>query len=143
MTEKWKVLLWVLAPLIYGILTSISVSLLSPLLIQILFTVLWFWVGMKFSHLSGSKVKNFFEGNSLWLLSLLLYLWQFFLLSDETRNTFMAMFSQYYMTAFLWSGTKLSQLLCGDLDGKMITIFAYLVMFVVFVIGFLAGRRRP
>lgn len=134
--------MWILIPLIYGFVSNTFLLFIPPLLSQLVFVVFWFWVGMKFSCISGNKVKIFFIGNSVWLLSFLLYLWQFVLLNDESRNMFLALISQYYMLPFIWSGTKLSLLFTNVIDGTTITIIAYLSMLLVFTVGFIVGKIK-
>lgn len=142
MTENKKMLIWMLIPLIYGFVSNTFMLIIPPFLSQLVFAVFWFWVGMKFSCISGNKVKSFFIGNSVWLLSFLLYLWQFVLLDDESRNIFLALISQYYMLPFIWSGTKLSLLFTDVIHGTTITIIAYFSMLLVFTVGFIVGKIK-
>ncbi|WP_153720687.1 hypothetical protein [Sporosarcina cascadiensis] len=142
MKENKKMLIYITIPLIYGFVSNTFMLIIPPLLSQIVFGVFWFWVGMKFSCLSGHKVKRFFIGNSIWLLSFLLYLWQFVLLHDESRNIFLAGISQYYMLPFIWSGIKLSLLFTGIINGTTITIISYLSMLLVFTVGFIVGKIK-
>ena len=142
MTENKKIPIWILVPLIYGLVSNTFMLIIPPLLSQLVFAVFWFWIGMKFSCLSANKVKSFFIGNSIWLLSFLLYLWQFVLLDDESRNMLLALISQYYMLPFIWSGTKLSLLFTDVIHGTTITIISYLSMLLVFTIGFIIGKIK-
>ena len=116
--------------------------IIPPLLSQLIFAVFWFWVGMKLFCLSGNKIKNFFIGNSIWLLSFLLYLWQFALLDDESRNMFLAGISQYYVLPFIWSGVKLSLLFTDTIHGITITIISFISMLLVFMVGFIVGKIK-
>ena len=140
MRENKKMLLWLLIPFIYGYVSNTFLLFINPILIQIIFTILWFWVGMKFSGLSGNKLKNYLIGNSIWFISLLLYIWQFILLDDESRVLFLAAISQYYVLSFIWSGVQLSLLFTDIIHGITITILSFLVMLVVFTLGFIVGR---
>ncbi|WP_438350636.1 hypothetical protein ACP8HI_08335 [Paenibacillus sp. FA6] len=142
MTENKKMPIWILVPLIYGLVSNTFMLIIPPLLSQLVFAVFWFWIGMKFSCLSANTVKSFFIGNSIWLLSFLLYLWQFVLLDDESRNMFLALISQYYMLPFIWSGTKLSLLFTDVIHGTTITIISYLSMLLVFTVGFIIGKIK-
>ncbi|MCT2534853.1 hypothetical protein NC661_04060 [Aquibacillus koreensis] len=142
MTENKKMLIWILIPLIYGLVSNTFMLIIPPFLSQLVFAIFWFWVGMKLSCLSGNKVKIFFIGNSVWLLSFLIYLWQFVFLDDESRNMFLASISQYYMLPFIWSGTKLSLLFTDVIHGTTITIIAYCSMLCVFTVGFIVGKVK-
>lgn len=142
MTENKKMLIWILIPFIYGFVSNTFMLIIPPFLSQLVFVAFWFWVGLKLSCIGGNKVKRFFIGNSAWLISFLLYLWQFVLLNDESRNMFLALISQYYMLPFIWSATKLSLLFTDVIDGTPITIIAYLSMLLVFTIGFIVGKIK-
>lgn len=139
MNENKKMLIWILIPFIYGFLSNTFALIIPPLLSQMIFAVFWFWVGLSLSNWSGNKMKDFILGNSIWLLSFLLYIWQFVLLNDESRNMFLALISQYYMLPFIWSGTTLSLSFSDVLDGTSITIISYLAMLFVFTLGFIVG----
>lgn len=141
-TENKKMLIWIMIPFVYGFVSNTFMLIIPPLLSQLVFAVFWFWVGMKFSSLGGNKVKNFLFGNSIWLLSFLLYLWQFAILDDERRNMFLAGISQYYMLPFIWSGTKFSLLFTDSIHGTTITIISYLLMLLVFTTGFIVGKIK-
>jgi len=141
-TKNKKMLVWIIIPFLYGFVSNTFLLIIPSLLSQLVFGVFWFWVGMKFSGLSGNKVKSFFIGNSIWLLSFLLFLWQFALLDDESRNMFLAGISQYYMLPFIWSGTKLSLLFSDVIHGTTIIIISYLSMLLVFTIGFIVGKIK-
>lgn len=142
MTENKKILICILIPLIYGFVSNTFMLIIPSILSQLVFAVFWFWVGIKFSCISGNKVKGFFIGNSVWLLSFLLYLWQFVLLDDESRNLLLALISQYYILPFIWSGTKLSLLFTDVIHGTTITIIAFLSMLLVFTVGFIVGKIK-
>jgi len=142
MTENKKILMWILIPLIYGFVSNTFMLIIHPLMSQIVFSVFWFWVGIRLSNISGSNVKSFIFGNSIWLLSFLLYIWQFVLLNDESRNMLIALISQYYMLSFIWTGTKLSLLFSDVSSGVTITIISYLSMLLVCTVGFIVGKLK-
>ncbi|MRH41474.1 hypothetical protein GH741_02155 [Aquibacillus halophilus] len=142
MTDSNKILIWILLPLIYGFISNTFMLIFPPFLSQLVLAVFWFWIGIKFSSFSGNKVKSFFIGNSIWLLTFILYLMQFVLLDDESRNMTIAIISQYYMLSFIWSGTKLALLFTDALNGTTIIIISYLFMLLIFTIGFLVGWTK-
>lgn len=142
MKENKKIFLWILVPLIYGFLSTSFGIIIPPLLSQVVFAVLWFWIGLISSRISGNNIKNFIIGNSIWLVSFLLYLWKFLLLNDESRNMFLAIISQNYMHSFIWSGREVTLLFSDVLHGTTITIISYLSMLLVFSLGFLTGKLQ-
>lgn len=142
MNHYKRVIIWILIPLIYGYLANIFMIMIPPLLSQIIFGLFWFWVGKRFAQLHGSAIKNFLIGNSIWLLSLLIYIWQFFLVNDESRNDLLAFVSQPYALSFLMSGRELALLFTKELDVRLVTIISYLFMLLVFSVGFSRERNR-
>ncbi|QUG41915.1 hypothetical protein KD050_01015 [Psychrobacillus sp. INOP01] len=142
MTKNKKMLIWIIIPFAYGFVSNTFMLIMPPFLTQLVFAVFWFWVGMRFSCLSGNKLNSFFTGNSIWLLSFLIYLWQFVLLDDESRNLFLAGISQYYTLSFIWSSVKFSLLFTDIIHGITITIISYLSMLLVFTIGFFVGKIK-
>lgn len=85
---------------------------------------------------------NLVMGNSIWLLSFLLYLWQFVLLDSPGSNTSIALISQYYMLSFGWTGSKLSSLFSNVYNSTTITILSYISMLIIFTIGFIVGKLK-
>lgn len=143
MNEKRKMWIWLLIPFLYGALSFVLIRIVPPLIAQIVFGAFWLWVGMQFARLGGSSVRNFVWGNSLWLISFLLFLWQFVLVNDENRNMAIASISQNYMLAFVMSGVWAYKLSNPSVFYSTTAILlAYLVMFAVFAIGFFWGKIK-
>ncbi len=143
MNEKRKMWIWLLIPFLYGALSFVFIQIVPPLIAQIVMGAFWLWVGMQFARLGGSSIRNFVWGNSLWLISFLLFLWQFVLLNDENRNMAIASISQNYMLAFILSGVWMYKISDPSVFHSTTAILlAYLVMFAVFVIGFVWGKVK-
>lgn len=143
MSEKRKMWIWLLIPLLYGALSFALLRIVPPLVGHIVFLAFWVWVGMRFAQFNGSSLKNFAWGNSLWLVSFLLYLWQFVLVDDANRNMVIAFISQCYVIPFVVSGTQIYLLFNdGGIDLTNITIITYIFMLVVFMIGFVWGKVK-
>lgn len=126
----------------YGYISNEFLLLFPPFINQVLFGVFWFWVGMRFASLQGNHIKNIFIGNSIWLISFLLFIWQFVLVNDENRNLFFALLSQYYQFSFLWSGTKITVVLSETIYSTMIMTLSYILMFIVFMAGYITKAYR-
>lgn len=97
---------------------------------------------MRFASLQGMHFKNILIGNSIWLISFLLFIWQFVLVNVENRNLFFALLSQYYQFSFLWSGIKLTLAFSDTIHSTMIMTLSYIVMFVVFMSGYITKVYR-
>ncbi|MDV2583219.1 hypothetical protein [Alkalibacillus haloalkaliphilus] len=139
MKEYKKGIIWILIPFIYGFIANNFFLVFPPILIQIVFGVFWFWVGMRFAKVKANHLKNILVGNSLWLVSFLIYLWQFVLVDDESRNLTLAVFSQHYPFTFISSGTQISLMFSNTIHGTVITILSYLMMFIVFMAGYITS----
>ncbi|WP_172251329.1 hypothetical protein [Saccharibacillus deserti] len=143
MSEKKKAWIWISIPLLYGALSFVLLWIFPLRIGQIVFGAFWLWIGMRFARLEGSSVKNFVWGNSLWLISFLLYLWQFVLLDDANRNMALAAWSQYYALSFVMSGAWVYMAFeKGVIRSTPVAIYAYGIMFLVFAIGFLWGKIK-
>lgn len=102
----------------------------------------WFYVGTQFGKLGISKMKSFILGNSFWMISLILYVWQFVLLSGEERNLFFAGISQNYNLGFVSISSRIISLFTRTIDSKTVIILSYLIMLVVFSLGFIYPSKN-
>lgn len=145
--EKNKHAFIVLAPLVLGWLFNILIYYVpfSGMLIWTLnlgFVLFWFWGGRQFAKLSMNKVYSFLLGNSIWFISLLLYIWQFLILDEAARSLAIAGLSQYYMLFMLIIGTQIQLMYSGDINSVDIVLISYVVMLVVFTLGFIYQAVR-
>lgn len=105
--------------------------------------ILWFYVGMVFAKLNIPKVKSFVLGNLLWGISAFLYTWQFILLDDNSRNSSLAALTQHYPLGFIGPSTMIYGIFTNHFYGTWIIFGAYLLMIIVFGLGFrLASKSR-
>lgn len=148
--RKNKYGLIVLAPLIGGWLFH-SLMVMLPFsgfllwTVNIGFMLFWFWAGRQFALLPRSKMYSFLLGNLVWLPSFLLYIWQFVLVDEASRNMMLAGLSQYYVLFMIIIGTQVHLMYSGDISSTEIVIIAYVLMLVVFAAGFVYQwlRRKP
>ncbi len=131
-------LLLILVPFLYGYLINAMILPLYPFIMQLVFLVFWYFVGIRFSNWNISKWKSFLIGNSLWLISFTLFIWQFILLDDVSRNINIAGFSQNYMLPFIYGAAKLLPFVYS---GTMMIFSAYILMFIPFSIGFFVRKK--
>ncbi|MBO2945419.1 hypothetical protein JJQ72_15690 [Paenibacillus sp. F411] len=147
--KKNKMTWIVLAPLLGGwlfqaLMTRIPASGVLIWTIHLGFVVFWFWAGRQFSQMKKSTALSFVMGNSLWLICLLLFLWQFMLAGDESRSLVLALMAQLYVLLIVGFGTQLQLLLTGSIDAAQIIIMSYILMLLVFTAGFVYERvRKP
>lgn len=65
-------------------------------ILPLLTTVFWFWLGRKFAHTTWKALPAILIGNATGIISILVYLWQYFLETDETMNMTLASASQMF-----------------------------------------------
>jgi hypothetical protein len=153
---KRRLILLLIVPFVISfainLLLSIGVRINSSILISIANMLLylwafaavffWFYVGKQFGDLGVSRTKSFILGNSLWVFSLLLYIWQFILLDGAKRNSFIAVISQYYNLGFVRISSIIIGFFTETIDTKMVTMGSYLIMLIVFAIGFIYTSKN-
>lgn len=149
--NKYKLILLLIVPIvisyIINLLISIGFNMDSSRLLSIATILLrfwafvgmiyWFFVGKWFRNLEIPKVKSFILGNSLWFISLVFYIWQFLLLDDGQRNFFIAGISQHYPLGFVSISSTIIGVFTNRIDGNVVTMVSYLIMLIVFAIGFI------
>jgi len=135
--EDIKTYLLVLVPLILGrLINSPILGYYFPFLLSLCFLGLWFWVGMKFAKLNIGKVYSFFIGNSLNIISFLLFIWSFYILSDDNINLLIAGFSQNYAGPTLSISASIYHLTNPTVLSNEYVIISYVLMSLVFTAGF-------
>lgn len=131
-------ILLILIPLLYGYLVNMMILPMFPFIMQVVFLIFWFYVGFRFSKWNTPAWKSFLTGNSLWFISFILFIWQFYILDDAARSIDLAVLSQHYMIAFVYGAAGL---LPNANNGTMIMLGAYILMFITFSIGFFANKK--
>ena len=116
------------------------------LLLPIIFVYVWYKIGMKYLHMNIrlSLVQKVLIGNSIALLALLVFLWQFVLQTDESRNTFLAGISQCtfnFLSVYTWRIAYAFESV-QDETGSLSFIMMHVIGFVVFVVAFAFGLYR-
>jgi len=148
----YKLILYVLIPFLVAEVTNrvlaygfdMNISVYTTISETLLFLwkyvalVFWFWVGRQFGNLRTGKIVNFILGNSLWGVSLILFIWQFIFVSDVNRNFFIARISQNYILGFVYWGSKAIDIFTNTINTTKVGIIAYLMMFIVFTGGFIS-----
>jgi len=182
--KRYYVFALPLAPALIGYIGNIlliwfikipRIPVLSTLLfyaLPISVLVFWFWGGMKYSRTKLPAIAAVLIGNSIGIISFLIFIWQYFLVPEENRNFTLMAWSQHY-----WS---LPGIVVGRIYGRIygiitrpISLFPYLrdlhsgetvtitvtaeetfiifgrlaavtllTMIAVFISGYLFGKRR-
>lgn len=141
--KKNRKLIYILLPLLAGMMFSKWILFLLPIYNIIIwpltlgFVVYWFWVGRQFAHTKMNKCLSFLGGNSLWGISLGLYIWQFVFVDDSSRSMFWAGLSQQYELFMVPISTRIVILYGNVIEGTQVSILSYILMLFIFTLGFI------
>ncbi len=136
-------------PLLIGCLINFSIMVpiigsASFTLLPIVTTIFWFYLGKKFAQSGWNIITSVLIANATGILSLLIYIWQFWFRTADTRNLVLAALSQYFSLSvpsylFGWViGAFGSQ---SYIHMLTMQIFAVVFMMLVFVCGYWWGKR--
>lgn len=99
--RKHVLVLLTFVPIIVGYVVNLSLSL--PVLGMVFFyllplftTAFWFYLGRQYARSTWKTIPAILIGNATGIISLLIFLWQFLLETDETRNLTLAATSQMF-----------------------------------------------
>ena len=99
--KKQTLILLTFVPIIIGYVINLTILLpgigtVFFYVLPILTTVFWFYLGRLFAHTTWKAIPAILIGNATGIVSILVYLWQFLLETNETRNLTLAGFSQMF-----------------------------------------------
>ncbi|GAA0349514.1 hypothetical protein [Bacillus horti] len=140
--KKYRLFLYILLPFVLSFLINSFIELIVPVYILLIwplcisFVIYWFWVGKQFAKVKFNKIKSFIIGNVWWGISVGLYYWQFIILDDSNRNLFLAALSQYYALFILPIAHRIIALFSNVFDFTQSIILSYIIMIVIFTLGF-------
>lgn len=103
--------------------------------------IYWFLVGRIFASVFNNKVKGFFLGNIVWLILLSMYVWQFCILDNNSRNMMLTLISQCYILGFTSWATQILRVFTNTMVSTTIGILSYILMLIVFTMGFIYKIR--
>ena len=152
--KKGVLILLTFVPIIIGWATNLMI--LIPIFGMILFyvlpvvtTIFWIYLGKQFAHTSWKTIPAILIGNATGIASLLLYLWQFLLKTDETRNLTLAGISQMFSASA--PGYILGRLALlferephtiGAASAVALQIISVIYMIAIFSIAFLYEKSK-
>lgn len=152
--KKSILILLTLVPLIVGYVINITltipgIGMVIYYVVPFAVLVFWFYLGSLYSKTTWKAIPSVLIGSATGILSLILYLWQFLGRNDETRNMALAVISQMYSAAtptYLFG--RLAMLFesqpnyIGQTTMVAVQVIAVILMFVIFTVGYLWGRRH-
>lgn len=148
MVKKVKLLLMTLSPILIGLLFNYLVFI--PLLIYIvpfLVMIYWFWVGTNFGENVRNPFKSIVLANSIGIISLVLYYWQFVIVADKERNLMLAGFSQMFTASLSYITARIGFIFektpneVTQVTTLVMQVTGLMLMIIVFFSGYIYKRH--
>ena len=152
--RKYKWFLLTFVPVIVGYIVNIFIMIpvagtLLFYLLPILTTVFWYRIGGQYANADWKLVPATLISNSSGFISLLIYLWQFLIQTDETRSMFLAGWSQMFSASVpLYLFGRIAILFesqpnyMGRASMAALQVMALVYMMIIFAAGFLRNRSK-
>lgn len=117
------------------------------LILPLLTTAFWVYLGFQYARSTWKVIPAIFIGNATGILSLLIYIWQMVLETDETRNTALTVLSQMfsgavptYLLGRLAILFEVEPNYIGERSMIALQVLSVAYMMVVFLCGYVFGK---
>lgn len=151
--KKSVLILLTFVPIAVGYIVNVSITL--PVIGMVVFyilplltTVFWFYLGKLYADSAWKTLPALLFGHATGVLSLLIYLWQYLLETDETRNLALAFVSQMFSnSAPVYFLARIAILFetqpnsIGRTSVVALNVLSIIYMNMVFLFGFIWGRK--
>lgn len=151
--KKSVLLLLTLVPVVIGYLLNVLITvpligMIGFYLIPLFTTVFWFYLGKQYAY-RWKTVPAVLIAHIVGFCSLLVYLWQFLLETDETRNLTLAGLSQMFSAStplYLFGGiarlVESQPNYAGRATMVAMQVIALVYMIIVFCVGVYWEKRK-
>lgn len=150
---KLQLCLYALSPVIIGYLYNLLVLVpgLGSLLfwcVPFLLLIYWFCVGRKFAVGINNPVIAIIIGNIFGIISVLIYYWEFIILTDVQRNLWLAGFSQCFSATISPITSKIGILFetepytITQTTINLMQFTGFILMVFIFSIGYFVNYKR-
>jgi hypothetical protein len=108
----------------------------------------WFFLGTRYAKSDWNFIQSTVIGNGVGILSLGLYFWQFLLCGDDSRNIFLAGFSQDFTSNTNLFTARLAMLFeaekntISQTSTTAMQVLGLLFMIIIFMLGYGFGMRK-
>ena len=153
--KKKSLILLTIVPIILNYVIGYSFVILRPSLGNLVYyfapwllLIFWFYAGKKYAEAEWKFIKSLFISHSIGILSLMLYLYQTYLLNDNTRNFFILGFSRaftsltYLFTARIAILFEAEKNIMTQTSTTAMQILGLILMATVFTCGYLSNTRK-
>ncbi len=106
----------------------------------------WFWAGKRFARRISNPVLGILAGNSIGILSLLVYLWQEYL--TDAKINWLQQLSQYFSSSLMMLTTRIVSPFSQQVDGvtqisnTALQIVGFVLMLLPFIGGYFMEKQR-
>ncbi len=142
--KKLYLFFLILVPVTVGYIYNVTFVFLGNILfylLPIIMLIFWFWVGGNFKKAKVNILQAVLVGNSLGIISLIIWIWQFLFKSDAERNLLFAGFSQMFSSSISPLTAQVSTLF-GTNMYVAIQIIGLIIMIVDFTLGYYLSKKR-
>lgn len=152
MSKKLSLIIFAFIPTIigyfYNILFTPALASFLLYILPIFMLSLWFWVGGRFAQMNIKAFPSILIGNSLGIVSLIVYLWQFNMVSEGHRNLTLAGLSQAFSASTGMYIARLAILIqpeknvVGHATITTMQVLGLIPMIIIFTIGYYFNKRK-
>jgi hypothetical protein len=153
MKHRWVLPLLGVSPILLGylynwLITIPALASACTYLVPVLTLAYWLWVGMCFARHFSSPFCAIMLGNSVGIVSFVLYIWQRLIVSEGQRILFLSAFSQMFsaplsmLSAFFAIRMESYADYIGDVTFFWMQVFGLALMILFFSAGCLIHYRR-
>ena len=152
--KKHVLVLLTFVPMIAGCIVNLTILLpgigtFIYYVLPLFTTAFWFYLGRQFAHTDWKTIPAILIGNATGIVSILVYVWQYFLETAETRNMTLAGVSQmfsasapYYLLARIALLFEREQNTIGMASAAALNVIAVVYMIAVFCVGILWEKNK-
>lgn len=148
--NKTKLILIAMSPILIGYMLNFILRFIPYLIYMAPFLMLayWFWAGMQYAKIVKNPVIAISLANSIGIISILLYYWQFVILPASERILAIAAFSQMFTTPLDYISALTRSLFKAANELTQVTTitmqtFEIVLMLIVFSCGYFYMKYKP
>ncbi|MBU3146693.1 hypothetical protein [Clostridium sp. CF012] len=152
MLKKLDPIIFMFVPTIIGYFSNVLFTPALPALSIFLFYILpifmlyfWYWVGGKFAQKNIKAFPSILIGNSLGIVSLIIYFWQFFIVLGGQRVVPSTELSQAFSASLGMYIVRFANLFKFQSYGTTVTVgqvLGLILMIIIFTAGYYFNKRK-
>jgi hypothetical protein len=152
--KKFTLVLLSFVPIVVGYIVNITlllpvIGMLSFYVLPLLTTAFWFYLGRQYARTDWKTIPAILIGNTAGIISMLVYLWQRVLVTEEARNVTLTGASQMFSSSaptYLLARVALlferQPNYIGSASMVALQVVSLVYMIAVFCVGMLWEKKR-